>query len=93
MVKDREAWRAAVHGIIKSQTQPSDWATNCAVISDSGYLLSYIIWFELEKTVEKIILWISIHYWNNWLWNSLYVEYKWYLDQLFESSQVLILLE
>ena len=24
MVKDREAWRAAVHGVPKSQTQPSD---------------------------------------------------------------------
>ena len=25
MVKDREAWRAAVHGVTKSQTQLSDW--------------------------------------------------------------------
>ena len=25
MVKDREAWRAAVHGVAKSQTQLSDW--------------------------------------------------------------------
>ena len=24
MVKDREAWHAAVHGVAKSQTQPSD---------------------------------------------------------------------
>ena len=24
MVKDREAWRAAVHGVVKSQTQLSD---------------------------------------------------------------------
>ena len=24
MVKDREAWRAAVHGVTKSQTQQSD---------------------------------------------------------------------
>ena len=83
MVKDREAWHAEVHEITKSQTQLSDWARNCAVISDSDHLLSYIIWFELEKTVEKIILWISAHYWNNWLWNSLYIE-KWYLDQLYE---------
>ena len=27
MVKDREAWRAAVNGITKSQTQFSDWKT------------------------------------------------------------------
>ena len=25
MVKDREAWRAAVHGVAKSQTQLRDW--------------------------------------------------------------------
>ena len=27
IVKDREAWHAAVHGVIKSQTQLSDWTT------------------------------------------------------------------
>ena len=27
MVKDREAWRAAVHGVTKSQTWLSDWTT------------------------------------------------------------------
>ena len=27
MVKDREAWRAAVHGVTKTQTQLSDWTT------------------------------------------------------------------
>ena len=25
MVMDREAWRAAIHGVTKSQTQVSDW--------------------------------------------------------------------
>ena len=25
LVMDREAWRAAIHGITKSQTRPSDW--------------------------------------------------------------------
>ena len=27
MVKDREAWRAAVHGVAKSRTRLSDWTT------------------------------------------------------------------
>ena len=27
MVKDREAWRAAVHGVTKSQTRLNDWTT------------------------------------------------------------------
>ena len=29
IVKDREAWRAAVHGVTKNQTQLSDWTTKC----------------------------------------------------------------
>ena len=27
MVRDREAWNAAVHGVTKSQTQLCDWTT------------------------------------------------------------------
>ena len=28
IVKDREVWHAAVHGVAKSRTQPSDWTKN-----------------------------------------------------------------
>ena len=40
MVKDREAWRAAVHGITKSRTWLSDWPelTELSIIN----LLTYI---------------------------------------------------
>ena len=31
MVKDKEAWRAAVHGLAKSQTQLSEQLNKCAV--------------------------------------------------------------
>ena len=34
IVKDREAWRAAVHGVTKSQTQLSDRATAIAEQKD-----------------------------------------------------------
>ena len=33
MVKDGEAWRAAVHGVAKSRTQLSNWTTNNSVIN------------------------------------------------------------
>ena len=31
-VKDREAWRAAVHGVTKSRTQVSDWTEQNLVL-------------------------------------------------------------
>ena len=31
IVKDREAWHAAVHGLAKSQTQLSDWTTTTLI--------------------------------------------------------------
>ena len=49
LVRDREAWHAAIHGVAKSQTQLSDWSdlmwdylcikflmfVSCSVVSDS----------------------------------------------------------
>ena len=34
MVKDRQAWRAIVHGVTKSQTQLSDWTTPILIYSE-----------------------------------------------------------
>ena len=39
MVKDREAWHAAVHGVATSQTQLSDW-TATGKQADLGHMLS-----------------------------------------------------
>ena len=36
MVKDREAWRAAVQGVEKSQTRLSDWTTTKLQAEDKG---------------------------------------------------------
>ena len=43
MVKDREAWQAAVHGVTKSQTRLSNWATTTTltdVLSFAEYNLT-----------------------------------------------------
>ena len=39
LVKVREAWRAAVHGVTKSQTWPSDWATTMFALYSAFWLL------------------------------------------------------
>ena len=48
MVKDREAWRATVHGITKSQTRLSDWTT-AIITSDSGHLFLLTIYVFFRK--------------------------------------------
>ena len=48
IVKDRKAWRAAVHGVAKSQTQLSDWTTT---ISSAKTLSGHFTWankFSIE---------------------------------------------
>ena len=36
MVKDREVWHAGVHGVVKSQTPPSDWTKATTMIYITG---------------------------------------------------------
>ena len=40
MVKGREAWCAAVHGVAKSQTWLSDWTTTVSQYKEKGFLKS-----------------------------------------------------
>ena len=42
LVMDREAWRAAVHGFVKSQTRLSNWTELIDKISAVGVCLFYI---------------------------------------------------
>ena len=38
LVMDREAWRAAIHGVMKSRTRLSDWTDSmtCHVVQQAG---------------------------------------------------------
>ena len=60
MVKDREAWRTAVHGVAKSQAQLSDWTTTKAkmeveTVEMMGHLPSSerILRYSWESSIEK----------------------------------------
>ena len=42
LVMDREAWQAAVHGVVKSRTQLSDWTD----LSDTEALTFVLVYVE-----------------------------------------------
>ena len=42
MVKDREAWGAAAHGVAKSLTQPSDWTSSSSLVNRKDLLITAV---------------------------------------------------
>ena len=64
MVRDREAWRAVIHGVAKSQTWLSDWtelATEQQFL-DAGYLSLLFVKYPLSWA--KHLLLIVVYSWN-----------------------------
>ena len=55
LVMDREAWRAAIHGVAKSRTRLSDWSD----LIWSDYSFIYLLWSNVswEMTIFKI--WVT----------------------------------
>ena len=53
LVVDREAWRAAVHGVAKSQTRLSDWTE----LNWTELRLFPNLRFSLQKSIQFLVLW------------------------------------
>ena len=61
MVKDREAWSAAVHKVVKSWTQMSDWTTTTKSLQISksplgGIASSEVCWAKPRPAKDGIII-------------------------------------
>ena len=52
IVKDREAWRAAVHGVAKSQTRLSSWTTATVTEASCTFIKHYL--FEVLISNHKL---------------------------------------
>ena len=55
LVMDREAWRAAVHGVAKSRTWLSDWTELNLTFNPHSNLSNYLHWVLLTRIMHKMM--------------------------------------
>ena len=72
IVKDREAWSAAVHGVTKSQTQLSDWMTTSAFRRTLYYTktIGEKIYCN-SSCLESSVRCIYLNIWRIFPWDSI----------------------
>ena len=59
IVKDREAWLAATHGVTKSQTRLSDWMTTLKFTAETAFMSN--LWcFSGARSFRKALLWVGL---------------------------------
>ena len=59
MVKDREAWRAAVHGVAKTWTRLSDWTKTATTVKPEHWMRKWIIF--------EYVFWMGHTYIKNFI--------------------------
>ena len=79
LVMDREAWRAAIHGVTKSRTQLSDWT--------ELNILEYICFDEERKIVEEKCQVLYEVFWGKWVANSNILHFIFFSTPVFHHFQ------
>ena len=70
LVMDREAWRATIHGVAKSQTQLSDWTELnwivCSLAVQNVSVFSHFLYCPLFSKGSKWCIWQWAQHLGNW---------------------------
>ena len=60
LVMDREAWRAVIHGVAKSQTQPSDWNELNPFIRNTWFVFRFCKAYNFKVFIEHVIIFLQL---------------------------------